>query len=192
MQIHLVVMKVCLNVGKKRISQDNKKNEKHIFNINNIVRTKYLIIRFLKNSFKYNKSINKFYLFSKVIVMKLTMFYVITINVNAQENIIKEPEYIYGSASFYANKFQGRKTASGEIFDQSKMTAASNKVPLGTWVRVTNLKNGKEVVVKINDRMHKKMKRVIDLSYSSAKKLGFIKSGITKVKMQIVEENEEF
>ncbi len=122
-------------------------------------------------------------------------FYIFFLSVNkliAQDSLQAESTFIYGSASFYANKFQGRKTASGEIFDQSKMTAASNKVPLGTWVRVTNLKNGKDVVVKINDRMHKKMKRVIDLSYSSAKKLGFIKSGITKVKMQILEESEVF
>lgn len=124
--------------------------------------------------------------------MSFCVIFLAGINVNAQDSLKQEPAYIYGLASFYANKFQGRKTASGEIFDQSKMTAASNKVPLGTWVRVTNLKNGKEVVVKINDRMHKKMKRVIDLSYSSAKKLGFVKSGITKIKMRVLQESEVF
>jgi rare lipoprotein A len=53
----------------------------------------------------------------------------------------KKPKILYGTASFYANKFNGRKTASGEIFSQQKMTAACNVLPLGTWIRVTNLRN---------------------------------------------------
>jgi rare lipoprotein A len=113
-------------------------------------------------------------------------------DVNAQESQDQNVVTYFGTASYYANKFNGLKTASGEIFDQSKLTGASNKVPLGTWVKVTNIKNGKSVIVKINDRMHYKMKRVVDLSYSGAKKIGFIKSGITKVKMEVISEIDDF
>ena len=55
---------------------------------------------------------------------------------------------LYGMASYYSNKFNGRKTANGEIFSQSKYTCACNVLPLGTWIKVTNLRNGKSVIVK--------------------------------------------
>ncbi len=100
----------------------------------------------------------------------------------------KKEKIIYGTASYYANKFNGRKTANGEIFDQNKLTAASNKVPIGTWLKVTNLRNGKSIIVRINDRMSNKVKRVIDLTSTGAKKLGFIKSGTTRVKMMVLTE----
>ncbi len=92
----------------------------------------------------------------------------------------------YGLASFYSNKFNGRKTASGELFSQQKLTAAHNTLPLGTYVRVTNLRNGKTVVVKINDRLHHRNKRIIDLTRAAATKLGFIKSGLTRVKIEVL------
>jgi rare lipoprotein A len=93
---------------------------------------------------------------------------------------------LYGTASFYSNKFQGRKTANGEIFDQKKMTAACNVVPLGTWLRVTNLRNKKSVIVKVTDRLHHKMKRIVDLSRAGADKLKYIKSGLTRVKVEVL------
>jgi rare lipoprotein A len=93
---------------------------------------------------------------------------------------------LYGTASFYSNKFQGRKTANGEIFDQNKMTAACNVLPLGTWIRVTNLRNKKSVIVKTNDRLHTKMKRIVDLSKVAATQLGYIKSGLTRVKVEVL------
>jgi rare lipoprotein A len=92
----------------------------------------------------------------------------------------------YGIASFYSNKFNGRKTANGEIFSQQKLTAAHNSLPLGTYVRVTNLRNKKSVVVKINDRLHARNKRLIDLTKLAAQKLGFIKSGLTRVKIEVL------
>lgn len=92
----------------------------------------------------------------------------------------------YGVASFYANKFSGRKTANGEIFNQQKFTAAHNSLPLGTYIKVTNLRNGKTVVVKVNDRLHHRNKRLVDLTYAAAKKLGFVKSGVTKVKVEVL------
>lgn len=93
---------------------------------------------------------------------------------------------LYGQASYYASKFEGRKTANGEIFRHSKLTAACNSLPLGTWIKVTNLRNGKSVVVKINDRLHTKTRRLVDLTRSAAQKLGFIKSGLTRVKVEVL------
>jgi len=94
-------------------------------------------------------------------------------------------KYHYGTASYYADKFEGRKTASGEIFSQKKMTAACNVLPLGTWIRVTNLRNGKSVIVKVNDRLHPRMTRLVDMSRTAAKQLGYIRSGLTRVKVEV-------
>lgn len=91
-----------------------------------------------------------------------------------------------GVASYYHKKFNGRKTASGEIFSNENLTAAHKKLPLGTWVKVTNLKNDSVVIVRINDRLPRYSKRSIDLSRSAARQLNFIKAGITKVKIEII------
>ena len=92
----------------------------------------------------------------------------------------------YGIASFYAPKFNGRKTANGNTFSSLKYTAACNILPLGIWVKVTNIKNDKSVIVYINDRLHPKNKRLIDLSKTAAQKLGYISKGITKVKVEVL------
>lgn len=92
---------------------------------------------------------------------------------------------LYGQASYYAKKFEGRITANGETFKSSKLTAACNVLPLGSWVKVTNLRNGKTVVVKTNDRLHKKTTRIIDLSDAATSKLGFRKRGLTRVKIEV-------
>lgn len=94
------------------------------------------------------------------------------------------PDALYGTASYYANKFEGRLTANGEIFSQQKMTAACNVLPLGTWIKVTNLHNGRSVIVKVNDRLHYKNKRLVDLSKIAAKKMGYTGGGLTKVKIE--------
>jgi rare lipoprotein A len=91
-----------------------------------------------------------------------------------------------GIASYYANKFEGRKTYTDEIFSQKKLSAASNTLPMHTWVRVTNLRNHHSVVLRINDRMHPRNKRLIDLSLLSAEKLGFAGRGLTKVKVDVL------
>jgi rare lipoprotein A len=99
----------------------------------------------------------------------------------------KKPAKIqYGTASFYSNKFQGRKTAIGEPYDKNKMTCAHNSLPLGTWIKVTNLRNGKSVVVRITDRLHYKNKRLVDLSRVAASKLGYLKRGLTRVKVEVL------
>ena len=107
-----------------------------------------------------------------------------------KETSLKKPKVLVGTASYYADKFNGRQTANGEIYDSKKMTAACNSLPLGTWIRVTNLSNNRSVVVKTNDRMHPRMKRVVDLSRAAAEKLGYIGKGLTRVKIVVLQKKE--
>jgi rare lipoprotein A len=95
-----------------------------------------------------------------------------------------------GTASYYSNKFEGRKCSSGEIFRQDSLTAAHKTLPFGTLVKVTNLKNDSVVIVKINDRLPKKSKRVIDLTRCAAKQLNFIPQGLTKVRLEVITEKD--
>jgi rare lipoprotein A len=92
----------------------------------------------------------------------------------------------YGVASYYADKFTGRKTATGASYSHEGKTAACNVLPLGTWIRVTNLKNNKKIVLQINDRLHAKNNRLVDLTKSAAGKLGYIKSGLARVKVEVL------
>lgn len=92
-----------------------------------------------------------------------------------------------GRASYYANQFQGRKTANGETFNMHSLTAAHPSLPFGTWVKVTNLRNGRDVVVRINDRGPFVKGRIIDLSIGAAKELGILKSGTARVKLEALE-----
>lgn len=98
----------------------------------------------------------------------------------------KKPIIKYGIASYYAHKFNGRKTSTGALYDSKKMSAACNVLPLRTWVKVTNLKNKRWIVLQINDRLHHRNKRLIDLSKAAAQKLGYVKSGITRVKVEVI------
>lgn len=95
-----------------------------------------------------------------------------------------------GIASYYHDKFVGRQTSTGEIFSNDKFTAASNTLKLNTYVKVTNLENGKYIYVRINDRMHKDNNRLIDMASICAKKLGYHYDGLAKVKVEIVPKNE--
>jgi rare lipoprotein A len=98
----------------------------------------------------------------------------------------KKPKVLFGTASYYADKFNGRHTASGESYDHEKPTAACNAVPFGTWIRVTNMQNKRSVIVKVNDRLHPKMKRIVDLSRSSAERLGYTSRGLAQVKVEVM------
>jgi len=98
---------------------------------------------------------------------------------------VKQKVY-FGIASYYAEKFNGRKTANGEIYDSKKFSAACNILPLGTWIRVTNLRNKKTVILKTNDRLHVRMKRIVDLSRAAAEKLGYTQRGLTQVKVEVL------
>jgi rare lipoprotein A (peptidoglycan hydrolase) len=91
-----------------------------------------------------------------------------------------------GVASFYGKEFKGRKTASGHYFDPEGMTAAHRNLPLGTQVRITNLNNGRSYEALINDRGPFVPGRIIDVSRGLAEKLGFIRSGIAKVKIEVM------
>ncbi len=91
-----------------------------------------------------------------------------------------------GLASWYGNKFHGKRTSSGEPYDMYAMTAAHKTLPLPTWVRVTNLDNGKAVVVKVNDRGPFHSGRIIDLSYAAASKLGVLAKGTARVEVAAV------
>jgi rare lipoprotein A len=84
-------------------------------------------------------------------------------------------------ASFYADKYVGRKTSNGEKFKQNKLTAAHKTLPFGTKVKVTNLSNGQSVKVRINDRGPFIQGRIIDLSKKAAKKIDMVNAGVTKV-----------
>jgi len=100
-----------------------------------------------------------------------------------------EINHIIGISSFYNSKFNGRATSIGERFYNNKYTAACNLYKLNTIVRVTNLRNGKTVLVRINDRMHPNMLRkgrVIDLSQSAAKQLVFNSKGLVKVSVDAI------
>lgn len=99
----------------------------------------------------------------------------------------KSNNIITGLATYYAQKFEGGLTATGEIFRHSKLTAASNIFALNTWVKVTNILTGKSIIVRINDRMHPSMTkrgRILDLSMTAAKQLHIVTKGVVKVKIE--------
>jgi rare lipoprotein A len=92
-----------------------------------------------------------------------------------------------GVASYYGKEHHGRKTANGEIFDMNKLTAAHRSLPFGALVKVTNLSNQRSVIVRINDRGPYYQGRIIDLSQAAAERLEMITSGITKVKLEVLD-----
>jgi len=91
-----------------------------------------------------------------------------------------------GKASYYAMKFQSKKTASGELYDRDKKTAAHKKLPFGTKLRVTNIKNSKSVVVKINDRGPFVKGRIVDLSSSAFSRIANLDAGVIEVKIEVI------
>ena len=101
----------------------------------------------------------------------------------------KKQKQVVGTCSFYSRSLEGAKTATGEVFHHSGMSAASNFFKLNTWVRITNLQNGKTILVRINDRMSKGMAaigRVADLTRNAAQQLGILTHGLAQVKVEAV------
>ena len=94
--------------------------------------------------------------------------------------------YQVGDASWYGKQFHGKETASGESFDMFELTAAHRQLPLGTYVKVTNLRNGRWIVVRVNDRGPYVGNRIMDLSYSAARMLNFY-GGVEKVRLDVVQ-----
>jgi rare lipoprotein A len=103
----------------------------------------------------------------------------------------KNQPYQIGTASWYGEYFEGKPTASGEDYDMYDMTAAHPTLPLGSYVRVTNLRNGRAVVVKVNDRGPVVPGRIIDLSYGAAQVLRFEQRGLQRVRLDLVKPRTE-
>jgi rare lipoprotein A len=92
-----------------------------------------------------------------------------------------------GLAAYYSRRLQGGRTASGERFNNGALTTAHQTLPFGTRARVTNLKNNKSVVLRVNDRGPTQPNRVVDVSRAAAERLGFVRAGLTEVKIEVIE-----
>jgi rare lipoprotein A len=103
----------------------------------------------------------------------------------------KPKAYQVGTASWYGDSFDGKPTASGEPYDMYDMTAAHLTLPMGSYVRVTNLRNGKAVVVRVNDRGPIVPGRIIDLSYGAAQALQFTHRGVQRVRLDVVNPRQQ-
>jgi len=107
-------------------------------------------------------------------------------NPEVSKQVDKTKPYQVGTASWYGQIFDGKPTASGELYDMYDMTAAHLKLPMGSYVRVTNLRNGRAVVVRVNDRGPIVPGRIIDLSYGAAQALQFKQRGLQRVRLDLV------
>jgi rare lipoprotein A len=94
-----------------------------------------------------------------------------------------------GTASYYANSFNGRRTACGETFSNDSLTAAHKSLPFGTIVKVTNIKNDSIILLRINDRMPQSNRRAIDVTLNAAKKLNFVREGLATVTIEVIASN---
>ncbi len=117
-------------------------------------------------------------IFSIILTILISCIFIKT---NAQE--FKQE----GNATFYSNNLHGHRTSSGEVYDKNKLTAAHATIPLNSWVKVTNLKNNKFVIVKINDRCALRSKFIIDLSKQAAIEIDMVRDGIVKVSIEKVD-----
>jgi len=117
----------------------------------------------------------------KSIVLVLILSFFFSLSSDSFENF---PEY--GNASWYGGPLHGRKTASGERFDMHSFTGAHKKLPFGTIIRVTNLRNGKEVFIRVNDRGPFVKGRIVDLSRAAAKAIDFTNKGVIRVRIDVV------
>ncbi len=118
-----------------------------------------------------------------------TARYTKSIEKTEKRNDTRERKFVEtetGTASYYADEFNGKNTASGETYDMNDLTAAHKSYPFNTILKVTNLRNGKSVEVRVNDRMPPFKNRVIDLSFASAKWIDMINSGIQEVKIEVI------
>jgi rare lipoprotein A len=104
----------------------------------------------------------------------------------AEEAVSQIDSVEMGIASYYAAKFEGQKTASGEVFSNSKLSAAHKTLPFGTWVKITNLRNDSTIILRINDRLPSYSRRTIDLSQQAAGRLNFKQQGLAKVRIVVL------
>jgi rare lipoprotein A len=133
-----------------------------------------------------NVDARKISLSSPSIRVSITLFLFLALTAGCT-TFRRQPSYdIVGEASWYGKPFHGRRAANGEIYNMNKLTAAHKTLPFETMVRVTNLWNGKHVVVRITDRGPFVKGRVIDLSYKAAQKLNMVDDGVVPVGIQIL------
>jgi rare lipoprotein A len=109
---------------------------------------------------------------------------VVPVNPPSGKTIAKRHWFQIGKATWYGGKFNGRKTANGETYDMYAMTCAHRTLPLGSWVRITNLKNKRSTLLRVNDRGPVPLNRIVDLSYAAAQRLGMV--GLAKVRVEEV------
>ena len=107
-----------------------------------------------------------------------------------RKQVGKTKPYQVGTASWYGENFDGKPTASGELYNMHDMTAAHLKLPMGSYVKVTNLRNGKAVIVRVNDRGPVVPGRIIDLSYGAAQALQFRRQGLQRVRLDLVDPHQ--
>ncbi len=174
------------------MNQINHKVPKHKIKIGNknseLIKKKYS--SFLRSIFYSNRFFIMFFfsiLFS-VSYCSSTVRFSANTGIKSQSNKTKYyvGQVLKGECSFYASKFHGRKTASGEIYNMFALTAAHRTLPFGTILEVENLSNGKKVKVRINDRGPFKSNRILDVSLQAAKKLDMIKQGTIQIKATII------
>ncbi|HQJ74884.1 MAG TPA: septal ring lytic transglycosylase RlpA family protein [Bacteroidota bacterium] len=121
-------------------------------------------------------------------IIKITFILIVLIlKVASANNLQDEKKNNLGIASYYSMKHENKRTASGEKYKSSNLTAAHRTLPFGTLVKVTNLKNNKSVIVKINDRGPFVKGRILDLSYSAAKEIDMLMNGMAKVKIEVID-----
>ena len=101
-------------------------------------------------------------------------------------SVVPSEQHEIGLASWYGQEVEGNQTASGEAFDSNRLTAAHHTLPFGTTIRVTNLRNHKSILLRVNDRGPHLGKRLLDVSWAAAKHLGFVHSGMTRVRVEVV------
>ncbi len=114
------------------------------------------------------------------------LFSVLLLTVFAVPLVFAQEVRQYGNASWYASSLHGRKTASGECYDKDEFTGAHRELPFGTMVKVKNLNNGKEVIVRVNDRGPFIKSRIIDLSRAAAITLGILNIGTARVSLEVI------
>lgn len=118
--------------------------------------------------------------------MKICILSTLLLFVSSLPCLSSEDFRQYGNASWYGKSFQGEETASGESFDMHELTGAHRNLPFGTMVKVTNLFNGKEVVIRVNDRGPFIKSRIIDLSRAAASAIGIISRGTVRVSIEVI------
>lgn len=126
-------------------------------------------------------------LLTKKLILNSDLLNKVANEITAKDIVEKASKKISGIVSWYADKFHGKKTSSGELYDKQGLTAAHKTLPFGTKVKVTNTRNGKSVIVKVNDRGPHTKSRLMDLSRAAFSSIGSTSSGTLNVEMEIID-----